>query len=280
MRSVLREAVPRDLIEDGRQRPADAHIIIDSVSKIYCSDRGEVEALRDIRLKIRPGAFVSIVGPSGCGKSTLMRCIAGLERPSTGGVVIGGREIDAPPQNLGMVFQRDVLLEWRTVLDNVLLLIELRRGHRSEWVARARQLLDVFGLESFHDCYPWELSGGMRQRVSICRAMLSDPDILLMDEPFAALDAFTRDDLNLELQATSQRTKATTIFITHNISEAIFLADQVVVMDRRPGRVALVIDIHLPRPRPLAVKESPEFAEYGRLIRKTFEDLGILRRGI
>jgi NitT/TauT family transport system ATP-binding protein len=209
-----------------------------------------------------------------------MRCIAGLERPSTGGVVIGGREIDAPPQNLGMVFQRDVLLEWRTVLDNVLLLIELRRGRRSEWLDRAKQLLDVFGLASFHDRYPWELSGGMRQRVSICRAMLDDPDILLMDEPFAALDAFTRDDLNLELQATSQRTKATTIFITHNIGEAIFLADQVVVMDRRPGRVALVLDIDLPRPRPLAIKESPEFAEYGRLIRKTFEDLGVLRRGI
>ncbi|MFG1396274.1 ABC transporter ATP-binding protein [Roseixanthobacter pseudopolyaromaticivorans] len=258
--------------------PAEAHILVDHVSKVYESDRGRVEALRDVSLKIRAGHFISIVGPSGCGKSTLMRCIAGLERPSSGGIILRGREIDQPPENLGMVFQRDVLLNWRTVLDNVLLLVEFRGKPRREWIDKARDLLKVFGLENFHNSYPWELSGGMRQRAAICRAMLDDPEILLMDEPFAALDAFTRDELNLELQSTNLRTSATTVFITHNIGEAIFLGDQVVVMDRRPGRIAAVIDIDLPRPRPLSVRETPEFAEYGRRIRQTFEDLGILRR--
>lgn len=260
------------------QQVREPHIVVDGLCKSYASARGTTEALRNIHLAIRPGAFVSVVGPSGCGKSTLMRCIAGLERPDAGEITVNGSAISAPPANLGMVFQRDVLLDWRTVLDNVLLLVEFRKKSRRDYVDRARRLLDVFGLDSFHNRYPWELSGGMRQRVAICRALLDDPDILLMDEPFAALDAFTRDDLNLELQTTSLRTKATAIFITHNIAEAIFLADQVVVMDRRPGRVALVLDIDLPRPRALSVRESRAFAEYGRQIRQTFENLGIVRR--
>jgi NitT/TauT family transport system ATP-binding protein len=272
----LRPDVMEEVVTPGRGK---AQITIDHLSKSYRSTGGTVEALRDIHLTIRPGAFLSVVGPSGCGKSTLMRCVAGLEKPDLGGVVINGREIDGPPENLGMVFQRDVLLEWRSVLDNVLLLVEFRGRRRKDWIPRARELLDIFGLGGFADRYPSELSGGMRQRVSICRAMLDDPDILLMDEPFAALDAFTRDDLNLELQANSLRTQATTLFITHNIDEAIFLGDQVVVLDRRPGRMALLLDIDLPRPRPLSIRQGREFIEYNLQIRQTFEDLGILRRG-
>ena len=260
------------------ERTADSHLIIENVSRTFASGRGSIEALRDISINIRPGSFVSIVGPSGCGKSTLLKCVAGLDHPSKGEIRLHGEVINAPPDKLGMVFQRDVLLDWRTVLDNVLLLTEFRGLRRSDWIEKARNLLDTFGLGSFHDRYPWELSGGMRQRVSICRAILDDPELLLMDEPFAALDAFTRDELNLELQQLNLRTRSTTIFITHNIGEAIFLADQLVVMDRRPGRVALVLDIDLPKPRSLAVKETPEFAHYGRIVRQTFEDLGVLKK--
>lgn len=272
-------ALPLQIRPDRSERISRAgeHLVIDAVCKTYASERGSVEALRNVNFSIREGDFVSIVGPSGCGKSTLLRCIAGLEQATSGRILKKGEPITAPPENTGMVFQRDVLLQWRSVLDNVLLMTEFRGKRRRDWVDRARALLDVFGLASFHDRYPWELSGGMRQRVSICRAMLDEPELLLMDEPFAALDAFTRDELNLELQESSRRTRSTTVFITHNISEAIFLADQVVVMDRRPGQVALALDIDIPRPRSLAVRESRDFADYGRVVRRTFEELGILR---
>jgi NitT/TauT family transport system ATP-binding protein len=256
---------------------APAYIRIEGVSKVFRSDRGPVAALQDVSLDIQPGQFISVVGPSGCGKSTLLRCLAGLEQPSSGRILLKGEAITKPPLNMGMVFQRDVLLDWRTNLENVLFTTDFRGLPRKQWVERARQLLNLFGLEEFHDRYPWELSGGMRMRVAICRALVDSPELMLMDEPFAALDAFTRDDLNLELQKTSMKTGATTVFITHNISEAIFLGDKVVVMDRRPGRIALSLDIRLPRPRPLSVRETPQFAEYGRQIRQTFEQLGIVR---
>jgi NitT/TauT family transport system ATP-binding protein len=247
------------------------------VNKVFPSARGSVEALRDISLTIGDGEFVSVVGPSGCGKSTLLRCLAGLEEVSGGEIFFHGKRIAGPPLNMGMVFQRDVLLDWRTILENVLFTTDFRGLPRREWIPRAREILNLFGLNDFHDRYPWELSGGMRMRVAICRALIDSPELLLMDEPFAALDAFTRDDLNLELQKISQRTRATTVFITHNITEAIFLGDKVVVMDRRPGRIASVVDINLPRPRALSVRETPAFAEYGRTIRQTFERLGIVR---
>jgi NitT/TauT family transport system ATP-binding protein len=259
---------------------APAYIELEGVSKVFESERGPVEALRGISLRIGSGEFISVVGPSGCGKSTLLRCVAGLESVSAGSLTLNGETVTSPPLNLGMVFQRDVLLDWRTVLENVLFASDFRRLPRRAWVERAKSLLDLFGLENFHDRFPWELSGGMRMRVAICRALLVAPELLLMDEPFAALDAFTRDDLNLELQKLGQRSKCTTIFITHNISEAIFLADKVVVMDRRPGRIALVLDIDLPRPRPLSLRETPEFARYGQIVRSTFEELGVLRNHV
>lgn len=253
------------------------HIRIDGVSKFYQSAKGPVEALLDVSLTVARGSFVSVVGPSGCGKSTLLRCLAGLEAPSAGRVYIDGTKVDQPPLHMGMVFQRDVLLDWRSVLENVLLTSDFRRRSRAEFEPKARALLDLFGLSGFHDRFPWELSGGMRMRVAICRALLDDPPLLLMDEPFAALDAFTRDELNIELQRLLANSGATTFFITHNISEAIILADTVVVMDRRPGKIARVLPIELERPRPLSVRETPEFANYGRIVRETFESLGIVR---
>jgi len=266
---------------ERRRLPAEerrqTYIDVCDVSKTYESERGTVEALRDVSLSIRAGEFVSVVGPSGCGKSTLLRCVSGLEQPSTGTISLKGEAVLSPAPSMGMVFQRDVLLDWRNILDNVLFTADFRGLPRKQWIGRAKELLELFGLSEFQNRYPWELSGGMRMRAAICRALLVAPELLLMDEPFAALDAFTRDDLNLELQKISQKTNSTTIFITHNITEAIFLGDKVVVMDRRPGRVALVLDIELARPRALSVRETPQFAEYGSIIRRTFEKLGILR---
>ena len=259
--------------EDRRQ----TYIEVCDVSKTYESERGTVEALRDVSLSIGAGEFVSVVGPSGCGKSTLLRCVSGLEQPSTGTISLKGEAVLSPAPSMGMVFQRDVLLDWRNILDNVLFTADFRGLPRKQWIGRAKELLELFGLSEFQNRYPWELSGGMRMRAAICRALLVAPELLLMDEPFAALDAFTRDDLNLELQKISQKTNSTTIFITHNITEAIFLGDKVVVMDRRPGRIALVLGIDLARPRALSVRETPQFAEYGSIIRRTFEKLGILR---
>ncbi|MDB5990427.1 MAG: NitT/TauT family transport system ATP-binding protein [Herbaspirillum sp.] len=257
-----------------------AYVEIRNVSKVYSSKRGTVEALRDVSLTVQPGQFVSVLGPSGCGKSTLLRCIAGLEQPSSGSIRLRGETVLKPMRGMGMVFQKDVLLDWRTILDNVMLSADFRGRPRRECIARAHALLDLFGLNDFDNRYPWELSGGMRMRAAICRALLDEPELLLMDEPFAALDAFTRDDLNLELQKINLKTNSTTIFITHNITEAIFLADKVVVMDRRPGRIALVLDIDLPKPRPLSIRETPQFAQYGTIIRQTFVELGILRNHV
>ena len=178
-----------------------------------------------------------------------------------------------------MVFQRDVLLDWRTILDNVLITAEFQHKPREALKARALQLLERFGLGGFEGRHPWELSGGMRQRASICRALLCDPDLLLMDEPFGALDAMTRDDLNVELTRIWQGTGKTMLFITHSIAEAVYLSDRVVMMSRNPGRIVEVIDIDLPRPRPLAIRETPAFGRYAQHIRHLFASLGILKEG-
>lgn len=247
------------------------------LEKVYRSGRAPVLALQDIDLEIPEGEFVCIVGPSGCGKSTLLRCIAGLEPISGGHLALQGVSITAPPKNMGVVFQRDLLLEWRTVLDNVLIAAELHDLSRSDYDDRARKLLSLFGLDSFLDRYPRELSGGMRQRVSICRAMLTDPQLLLMDEPFGALDPFTRDELNSELQRTWLATGKTIVFITHSISEAVYLGDRVVVMSRNPGRIVKSIDIRLERPRGLDIRDIKEFSDYMVEIRETFRELGIYK---
>lgn len=253
------------------------YVAIANAGKVYPSSHGAVTALSDINLDIRPGEFISIVGPSGCGKSTLMKCVAGLETITGGTISVAGQPLSGPPDGMGVVFQRDVLLDWRTILDNVLLQAEFMGRPRAQYRDRAMQLLDRFGLSGFEKRHPWELSGGMRQRASICRALLCDPDLLLMDEPFGALDAMTRDDLNIELSRIWQGTNKTVLFITHSISEAVFLADRVVMMSRSPGRIVDVIDIDLPRPRSLSIRETPAFGAYTQRIRHHFAELGILQ---
>ena len=252
------------------------YIRVAGVDKRY-GGSDAVLVLKDIDLDIRQGEFVSILGPSGCGKSTLLKCIAGLEDVSSGEISTRGKRIAGPPEGLGMVFQRDMLLDWRTILDNVLFTVELRERVTPAMRERAKAQLARFGLGGCEDKRPWELSGGMRQRASICRALLTDPDILLMDEPFGALDAMTRDDLNVEVARIWQETRKTVVFITHSISEAVFLSDRVVILDRHPGRIIEVLDIDLPRPRHLAVRETPEFGHYAGHIRQVFMKLGIVK---
>ena len=250
---------------------------IKNVAKTYRSARGDVVALEDINLTIHASELISILGPSGCGKTTLLRCLAGLDQPSSGTIAIGQKTVVGPPDNLGVVFQRDVLLEWRTVLENVLLPVEVYRLKLSEWRPRALKSLEALGLAGFEHRYPWELSGGMRQRVAICRALLLNPSLMLMDEPFGALDAITRDELNLELQRIWMARSKTIVFVTHSISEAVFLADRVVVMSRSPGRLADIINVELARPRELAVRETSEFARLIRKARLLFEQMGLMR---
>jgi NitT/TauT family transport system ATP-binding protein len=251
---------------------------IENVGKVY-ETRGEpIVALQNCSLDLAPGEFVSVVGPSGCGKSTLMLMLAGLIPASSGRIEIGGSPVDGPYTDLGIVFQEPVLLDWRKVMGNVLLQVELRRGmSKKQYRERARELLALVGLEGFEDRYPFELSGGMRQRVSICRALLHDPPLLLMDEPFGALDALTRDQLNLDLQDIWLQSRKTVMFVTHSISEAVFLGDRVAVFSGRPGQVVEVLDIDLPRPRPLSIRETPEFGRYASEIRRVFSSLGVLR---
>ena len=237
-------------------------IVLDDVGMTYRAESGPVEALCDITVEVGRGQLVALVGPSGCGKSTLLRIVAGLRRPTTGRVVVDGRPVTRPIPAVGMVFQAPVLLKWRTVRDNVLLAAELSGLAPAAHHTRADALLRLVGLGDFLDKTPRELSGGMQQRVSLCRALLLDPPLLLMDEPFGALDAMTRDELNLELlrvwgEGSGER--KTIVFVTHSIAEAVFLADRVVVMTPRPGRVARVVDVPLARPRTVATRAAPEF---------------------
>jgi NitT/TauT family transport system ATP-binding protein len=245
--------------------------------KTYASARGPVTALSDVGLEVREGEFLSLLGPSGCGKSTLLRAIAGLDPLTSGSITLRGLPIERPPERMGMVFQRDVLLDWRCIRDNVLLAAEFQGLPKRAHEARAMALLERFGLGAFADRHPWELSGGMRQRAAICRALLCEPEILLMDEPFGALDAMTRDDLNLELSRIQQDGGRTVIFVTHSIAEAVYLSDRVAVMSTGPGRVVEVFEIDLPRPRPLAMRETPEFARHVAAIRGLFSRLGIVK---
>jgi NitT/TauT family transport system ATP-binding protein len=255
-----------------------SHVRIDGLAKIYQTPGGAgVTALQGVDLDLSRGEFLSVVGPSGCGKSTLLKCVAGLTGISAGSVVVDGVPVVEPPDDMAIVFQRDILLEWRSVLDNILLPIEFRRLPTAEWIPKARGLLSLLGLEGYEARRPWELSGGQRQRVAICRALIQEPGLLLMDEPFGALDALTRDELNLELQRIWLATDKTVLFITHGITEAVFLSDRVVVMAAEPGRIVEVIDIDLPRPRSLDMRETPEFGRYSKRIRTIFEEMGFLR---
>jgi NitT/TauT family transport system ATP-binding protein len=252
-------------------------IEIAGVTKRYASaSGGEVHALADIDLSIGAGEFVSIVGPSGCGKSTLLMLISGLIPPSTGTIAVGGTPVKRAVGNVAIVFQRDVLLDWRTVLANVLLPVEIKKLDPATHRPKARELLRSVGLEDFEDKYPGELSGGMRQRVAICRALVQDPGLLLMDEPFGALDALTREQMNLDLQRMWLRDRNTVLFITHSIEEAVLLSDRVVVMSSRPGRITEVVWNDLPRPRGAHTRSEARFVEHLERIRRHFLALGVL----
>lgn len=241
----------------------------DKVRKVYNSGQDEVVALEEVSLKVADGEFVTVVGRSGCGKTTLLKLTAGLLAPTAGTITVAGESVRTPLTNIGIVFQAPVLLAWRKTLDNVLLQIEARGLDVAAYRQKALDLLDLTGLKGFEDRYPNELSGGMQQRVSISRALVHDPPLLLMDEPFGALDAITRDEMNLELLRIWGEATKTVFFITHSIAEAVFLGDRVIVMTPRPGRIAEVIDLDLPRPRKTELRDSPEFTTYVRHIRKS-----------
>jgi NitT/TauT family transport system ATP-binding protein len=244
----------------------------DGVRKIYNSGGDEVIALDEVSFHVSEQEFVTVVGRSGCGKSTLLKITSGLLPATAGTVRVAGAPVRGPLTNIGVVFQAPVLLAWRKALDNVLLQIEARGLNVAAYRKRALELLELTGLKGFEGKYPNELSGGMQQRVSISRALIHDPPLLLMDEPFGALDAITRDEMNLELLRIWQEAKKTVLFITHSIPEAVFLGDRVVVMTPRPGKVAEIIPIDLPRPRVTGVRDDPKFIGYVRKIR---ERLGV-----
>jgi NitT/TauT family transport system ATP-binding protein len=252
-------------LASGNAVPA---VALTGVYKTFATASGElVRALANANLTIHAGEFIAVVGASGCGKTTLLRLIAGLERCSSGSIAINGAPQTGPSEQVGIVFQDPTLLPWRTVLQNVLLPVEVLKLDTRKYGERARVLLETVGLKDFKNKYPHELSGGMRQRVAIARALVHDPAMLLMDEPFGALDALTRDQMNLELLDIWSATKKTVLLITHSITESIFLADRVIVMSPRPGRVVEEIAIELPRPRTLEMINKEEFGKYVRSIR-------------
>ena len=251
-------------------------VVVRGLRKVYPSVQGDVVALDGVDLSVSGGTFVSIVGPSGCGKSTMLMIVAGLVPPSAGGVAVGAARVTRPLTDVGIVFQRDLLFDWRTVLGNIMLQADVRGLDKRLAREKALTLVEKVGLKGFEGHYPWQLSGGMRQRVAICRALLHDSGLLLLDEPFGALDALTRDQMNLDLQRIWLQVRRTTILVTHSISEAVFLSDRVTVMSPRPGRIVEDVTIDLPRPRTLAMRESPPFADYQRRIRTAIEAMGIL----
>ncbi len=247
---------------DSAARPSISGTLqIDHATKYYKTNTGSVHALENINLDIKKGEFVAIVGPSGCGKSTLLWAMSGLHDLTSGKVVIDGQTVEGPRSEIGMIFQEANLLPWRNLQKNIEFPFEIKKLDPKPYQERIQALLKEVGLEGFESKFPRELSGGMQQRASIVRCLAFDPEIILMDEPFGALDAFTRDEMNLLIQKLWMETGKTIVFVTHNVSEAILLADRVVVLTPRPGRVAHVFDINLPRPRTIEETYSPPFIE-------------------
>jgi len=242
-------------------------IAVEEVSRVFSGGARAVTALDRVSFEIETGNFVSIVGPSGCGKSTLLKIISGLLPASSGKVSVNGKRVDQPLENVGMVFQAPVLLKWRSVLGNILLPVEFAKLDIASHTQKAQALVKLVGLAGFEDMYPYELSGGMQQRASLCRALVTDPQLLLMDEPFGALDAMTRDELDLELLRIWEERKKTVVFVTHSIQEAVFLSDLVFVMSARPGRLLEKIAVDLPRPRTLEMMSALKFGQYTLRIR-------------
>jgi len=253
-------------------RSSETYVVVDGVRKVYNAGASALEAVSSVSFAARAGEFVSILGPSGCGKSTLLMMVAGLEPLTAGRIDVAGQPITGPRADIGVIFQDPVLLPWKSVLDNVLFPIHILKRPVREYAERARQLLDMVGLSEFSAKRPHQLSGGMRQRVAICRALVHDPTLLLMDEPFSALDAITRDEMNAALLDIWQRYQKTVLFVTHGIREAVFLSDRVLVMARRPSTLIADVRIPLPRPRRLTIEETPEFNEICALLRAKIEE--------
>lgn len=252
-------------------------IVMDRVTMKYQSDQKEVLALQEVSLSVGKGEFVSLLGPSGCGKTTLLRIMADLQQPTSGEVLIaGGSATEARlAHKYGIVFQNPVLYDWRKVRDNIALPLEMGGIGKAERYRRADELLSLVGLGSFGNHYPWQLSGGMQQRAAIARALSTEPEILLMDEPFSALDEFVRERLNEELLAIWNQVGNTVVFVTHSIAESIFLSDRVFVLSPHPGRLAAVIDIPLPRPRTPDMRSTPEFYNLISLVRSCFGEVSV-----
>lgn len=251
---------------------AGAEVSVQSLGRRFLAKSGAtVEALRDLSLELGRGEFVTVVGPSGCGKSTLLLTIAGLQHPTSGRVLIEGQEVVKPTPIIGLAFQRDNLLEWRTVLNNVLVQADLRGWKKGSREVRARQLLEMVGLSDFERSYPRELSGGMRQRVALCRAVLHEPRILLLDEPFGAVDAMTREQLNIDVGHLCSQAGLTAFLVTHDINEAAFMSDRIVVMTARPGTVAGIVPVSAPTPRDPSFRATPEFLAATVAVREILE---------
>ncbi|MCX4679963.1 ABC transporter ATP-binding protein [Streptomyces sp. NBC_01433] len=264
-----RNATPSAVTEaPSPSATAAAAVSLTDVAVRFRSRKRDVTALSEVALDVRPGEFVAIVGPSGCGKSTLLKLVAGLLRASSGEVRLGAERVEGPRHDIGYVFQRAALLEWRSALRNILLQAEIRRMPAAQARGRADELIRMTGLTGFEDAYPHELSGGMQQRVALCRALLHEPPVLLMDEPFGALDALTRERMNTELNRIWRDTGTTVLLVTHSISEAVYLADRVVVMSPRPGTIQEIIEVGLPAERDYGrTLGRPEFREAAGHIR-------------
>jgi NitT/TauT family transport system ATP-binding protein len=252
-------------------RTGQPSIAITDLRMQFVSEQGSVLALDGVSLEVQQQEFFSIVGPSGCGKSTLLLLIAGLLSPSSGELLVGGRKLRGPYTDAAIVFQQDNLLEWRTILNNVVLPAEIRRLNREVYRRRAMELLGAVGLRGFEHSYPYQLSGGMRQRAALCRALICDLPLLLMDEPFGALDALTREEQQVMLQQIWLQHQKTVVFVTHDIREAILLSDRVAVMSARPGIIQDIVPIDLPRPRAREMTETLEFNRYVGRIRRILE---------
>jgi NitT/TauT family transport system ATP-binding protein len=257
-------------VESGLQqrRP---HIVLKDVAKAYGKGNRALVAIDSLTLDIVRGEFLSILGPSGCGKSTLLMMMAGLVSPTRGLIEVNEKSVTKPLTDIGIAFQQDLLFDWRTAFGNVMLQADIRGLDRASARIKAQTLLERVGLKGFENRYPWELSGGMRQRVAICRALLHDASILLMDEPFGALDALTRDQMNQHLQNLWMDARPTAVMVTHSISEAVFLSDRVVVLSNRPARFAFELTIELPRPRTMEMRDTTAFVAFQRQLRQAIE---------
>jgi NitT/TauT family transport system ATP-binding protein len=233
----------------------------EDVTKEYRSGSGNVVALQGLNLDVREGELLSLLGPSGCGKSTALNIMGGLLDASEGTVTLEGEHMSGPRREIGMMFQQAVMLPWRSTLQNVLLPVEVFSWSKKQYAEKARELLSMVGISEFADSYPWQLSGGMQQRAALCRVLVHDPKLLLLDEPFGALDEFTRESMNLELLRLQAHTRKTAVLVTHNIPEAVFMSDRIAVMTARPGRLVGVIEVPFPRPREPELMRDQEFAD-------------------